>query len=229
MVLIMVLLVVMFAPPEQTGPARDMALYGFVIFLFIDRTLWAIGLGVYKDWTDGVLTSFYLSPASRFGHLAARAIVALLWTGLAAGLGLTLAQLIVGPLQVQRPGLVLIILTAIISGLVGLGFAMAGLALRYGHSMEIIANLIEFSLLGLCALFFPFAVLPPPVLALAKLIPLSYAVDALRTVALGQPQPELLSLNIELIIVAAMGILGPWLGYRLYQHYETFMRQQGRL
>lgn len=229
MMLVVTLLVSMFAQAEAAGPAREIALYGFVVFLFLNQTVWTIGMGIYKDWVAGALTSFYLSPASRFWHLIARAVVVLLWTTLAATIGLILAQGFVGPLQLRQPWLVLSILCFTISGVVGFGFAIAGLALLYGESIEIMANLLEFSLIGLCAFFFPFSVLPPALRTISRFIPLSYCIDALRTVALGHPYPELLPLNLELFIVLAFGLAGPLTGYLVYHLCETRTRQQGLL
>jgi ABC-2 type transport system permease protein len=226
MVLVVTLLVSMFT---QAGQAKDMALYGFAVYLFLNHTIWTIGIGVYKDRVAGALSTFYLSPTSRFWHLAARATVALLWTTIAAAIGLVVAQFFVGRLQVQQAWLVLGILSFTISGLVGFGFAIAGLALLFGESIEIIANLIEFGLIGLCALFFPFSILPPALLAVSRLIPFSYGIDALRSVALGLPQPELLPLNLELVIVVVFGLLSPLIGYALYHLCETKMRRQGLL
>ena len=116
-----------------------------------------------------------------------------------------------------------------LAGLVGLGLAMAGLALRFGESIELLANILEFSLLGFCAFFFPFSVLPPALQTVSRLIPLSYAVDAFRSVALGLEQPELLPLGAELIIIMAIGMLAPLLGYAIYHLNEKKARQQGML
>jgi ABC-2 type transport system permease protein len=161
--------------------------------------------------------------------LLARALVTVAWTALAGLAGLLLAQLITGPLPIHSPGLTLGILLLSVSGLVGLSFAIAGLALRFGETIELIANLLEFSLIGLCAFFFPFSLLPPALQTVARFIPLSYAVDAFRTVALGHSQPELLSLNAELIIVTLTGLLSPLLGYAIYHLNEYLMRRQGTL
>jgi ABC-2 type transport system permease protein len=141
---------------------------------------------------------------------------------------LFVAQVITGPLLFHSPWLALGILLFTISSLIGLGFAIAGFALRFGETIELVANLLEFGLIGFCAFFFPFSVLPAAMLTITRLIPLSYAVDAFRTVSLGQ-EPELLSLNLELVIVITSGILGPILGYLIYRVNEDKVRQQGVL
>ncbi|MFN8455698.1 MAG: ABC transporter permease [Anaerolineae bacterium] len=214
--------------PNQTK-LQAITLCGSVIYIFLTHTIWIVGMSIQKEKLEGTLTSFYLTPASRFLTLLARATVALSWTSIAGLMGLLGVRAVIGPLPFYNPWLALGILLFTISSLVGLGFAIAGLALRFGESIEIIANLIELGLMGLCALFFPFAVLPDPLRLIAKLIPLSYAVDAFRTVCLGDTQPELLSLNTELAIVIITGLLSPLLGYFIYITNENIVRQQGLL
>jgi ABC-2 type transport system permease protein len=225
--LVVTLAVNLFAPPEAGQRLRGITLSGFILSIFLSHSIWVVGLGLHKEKTEGTLTGLYLTPASRFLTLLARAIIVLIWTGLAGGLGLLLARLVVGPFYFHNIGLALVILGCTISSLIGLSFAMAALALRSGESVELLANLLEFGLMGVCAFFFPFSVLPPPLLTVARFIPLSYAVDAFRTVTLNAPRPELLSLQAELVIVAAFGIAGPLLGYAFYLASETKARRQG--
>ena len=203
-------------------------MYGFIIYLFLSHTLWNTGMGIHKEKTAGTLSSFYLSAAPRFLNLWARATATLLWTSVAGVLGLLAARMITGPLTVQQPWLALGILFFTVSGLLGLGFAVAGLALLFGESVEIVSNVLEFGLMGICALFYPFSILPAPLLTLARFIPLSYGVDAFRAVAMGV-QPELLSLNAELIIVAVSGLLSPLTGYLFFRYCELKVRKNGML
>lgn len=228
-VIVVTLVVTIFVPEEMESRLRGITLYGFVIYIFLSHTIWTVGMGVQKEKTEGTLASLYLTPASRFLTLLSRSLVALTWTSAASFVGLLVAQFITGPVLFHNAGLALGILLFTVSGLIGVGFAIAGLALRYGESIEIVANLLEFGLMGLCAFFFPFSVLPSGLLIVSKLIPLSYAVDSFRTVALGQAQPELLSLNLELVIVIVTGILGPALGFLIYRANENKVRQQGFL
>ena len=229
MVIVITLVVMMFVPAAAGPTIRGITLYGFVIFIFLSHTIWTVGLSVQREKTEGTLTSLYLTPASRFLSLLSRAVVTLAWTTVACIAGLLAAQAITGPLPLYNPGLALVILLFTISGLVGLGFAIAGLALHFGESIELVANILEFSLIGFCAFFFPFAVLPPALQSVSRLIPLSYSVDAFRTVALGLDRPELLPLEIELVIIISTGILGPILGYVIYHVNEKNARRQGML
>jgi ABC-2 type transport system permease protein len=228
-VIVVTFSVTLFAPAALEARLRGMALYGFLIYIFLSHTIWTAGLSIYREQVEGTLESFYLSPASRFLTLLARSLVTLVWTSSAGLLGLLLAQLVTGPLALHNPTLALTILLFTISGLTGLAFAIAGLALRFGETMELLANLVEFGLVGLCAFFFPFSILPDSLQTISRFIPLSYAVDAFRTVALGHSQPELLPLGAELTIVIITGLLGPPLGYLIYHLNERAVRRQGTL
>ncbi len=228
-VVAMILIVTIFTPESAQSRLRGITLYGSVVYIILSQTIWTVGMSIQKEQIEGTLTSFYLTPASRFLTLLARSIVVLSWTGIASFIGFVSVQVITGPLSFHNTWLALGILLFTASSLIGLGFAIAGLALRFGETIEIIANLLEFGLVGLCAFFFPFSVLPPALESMARLIPLSYAVDAFRTVALGETQPELLSLNLELAIVVVTGLLSPLLGYLIYLINENNIRQRGIL
>lgn len=226
-VMIVTLVMMIFAPAGLGEQLRGVTLYGFVIYIFLSHTIWTVGLTIQREKVEGTLTALYLAPAPRFLTLLARSLTTLAWTSLAGLLGLLIAQGITGPLPIHRPGLALLILCFTLSSLVGLGFALAGLALRYGESIELFANILEFGLMGLCAFFFPFALLPAGLRQVARLVPLSYAVDAFRTVALGESRPELLSLEAEITIVMVSGVVSPVLGYIIYRINEQIIRRQG--
>jgi ABC-2 type transport system permease protein len=229
MVIVVTLVITLFAPPSMAPRFRGITLYGFVIYIFLTHTIWTVGFSIQKEKVEGTLTGLYLSPASRFSMLLARSLVALSWTAIAGTIGLMVAQAFTGPLVFHQPWLALGILLLTISGFIGLGFAIAGFTLRFGETVELAANVLEFGLMGLCAVFFPFSVLPATLQNIARAIPLSYSVDAFRTVSMGLAQPELLPLRTELIIVAITGVLGPPVGYLIYLINEKNLRQQGAL
>jgi ABC-2 type transport system permease protein len=229
MVIVVTLVITLFVPQGMELQFRGITLYGFVIYIFLTHTIWSVGFSIQKEKVQGTLTSLYLTPTSRFSTLLARALVVLSWTAIASAVGLLIAQTFTGPLAFHQPWLALGILVMTVSSFIGLGFAIAGFTLRFGETVELVANVLEFGLMGLCALFFPFSVLPAPLEKATRAIPLSYSVDAFRTVSLGQPQPELLPLKAELVIVALAGLLGPLLGYIIYLINEKSIRRQGTL
>jgi ABC-type polysaccharide/polyol phosphate export permease len=80
-------------------------------------------------------------------------------------------------------------------------------------------------------MFFPFRVLPEAVRWISRIIPVSYCVDAFRSILLGFPPgfPELAPVETELGIVAAYAVTFPILGYALFRAVERKLRENGRL
>jgi ABC-type polysaccharide/polyol phosphate export permease len=90
---------------------------------------------------------------------------------------------------------------------------------------------LQFALMIVCAMFFPFSTLPEPVQWIARVIPFSYAVDIFRSTLMGYPPgfPELAPREVEIVIVTLFGILMPYVGYRAYQWAEERARRGGSL
>jgi len=213
-ILVFSLSAMMFSNPdfsnEYTDSAGDydsgVATYGFVIFMFFSDTLWTIGANLRQEQVQGTLEQLYLSPASKFANLVSRVANLLIWTGSLSIVGALVFSLILGKLPFENPGLSLFLLLFSLSGTFGVGFAFAALTLRLKGTAETIASLGQFAFMILCANFFPFFVLPEPVLFVSRLIPLSYSVDSFRSALMGFPPgfPELAPIEIEIAIVTIL-------------------------
>jgi ABC-2 type transport system permease protein len=216
--------------PGTSNPA-GVVIYGFILFMFLSDTLWTIGYNVRHEQVQGTLEQLYLSPASKFASLISRVANTLLWTGLLTFAASALMALMFGRLPFENPGLGAYLLVMNLAGTFGLGFAFAALTLRIRETANTMANLLQFVFLILCANFFPFSALPPTVLAVSRLIPLSYGVDAFRSTLMGYPLgfPELAPIEVEIVIVTVFGLLMPVLGYYLYRRAEDYARRTGSL
>jgi ABC-2 type transport system permease protein len=216
--------------PGTSNPA-GVVVYGFILFMFLSDTLWTIGYNVRHEQVQGTLEQLYLSPASKFASLVSRVANTLLWTGLLTFAASVLMVVMFGRLPFENPGLGAYLLVMNLAGTFGLGFAFAALTLRIRETANTMANLLQFVFLILCANFFPFSALPPAVLAVSKLIPLAYGVDAFRSTLMGYPPgfPELAPIEVEIVIVTVFGIIMPVLGYYLYRRAEDHARRTGSL
>jgi ABC-2 type transport system permease protein len=79
-------------------------------------------------------------------------------------------------------------LTLIISGL-AMGFWMIGLLLRYGQSAEIFTWATSFLVLALSGVFNPIRAIPGPLQPVSRLLPTTYAFEAMRTLLDGGGMP----------------------------------------
>ena len=216
---------------EGNGQTAGVVAYGFVLFIYLSDTLWAVGFNVRREQKQGTLEQLYLSPASKFASLGARVALSLVWTGLLSFGSVVVMGLMLGELPFENGWLGLYVLLFALAGTFGTGFAFAALTLRIKESAQTAVNLLQFGFMLLCAPFFPFAALPPAGQFLARLIPLSYGVDAFRSTLMGYPAgfPELAPIETELAIVTLFGIIMPIFGYWLYRRAEDQARHKGSL
>lgn len=214
-----------------SSQTAGVVVYGFVLFMFVSDTLWSIGYNVRREQKQGTLEQLYLSPASKFASLVSRVTVTLVWTGLLATLSSLLMALLIGRLPFENVALGLALLALALSGTFGFGFAFAAITLRIKEAGQTLANLLQFAFMVLCAPFFPFAALPAWARGVASYIPFAYAVDIFRSTLMGFPRgfPELAPAGVEIIIVAAFGLVMPAAGYGLYRHEENRARRGGSL
>ncbi|MCK6624769.1 MAG: ABC transporter permease [Anaerolineae bacterium] len=218
-------------PAKYVSLGGGLVMYGFIIFIFLNETLWTIGYNIRREQKQGTLEQLYLSPASKSASLVSRVTVTLVWTGLLSLASFWLVSVIAGRVPVHNLPLGLLILVLSLSGMFGVGFAFAALTLRVRETAQTIANFLQISFIILCAPFFPFSVLPTGVQIISRLLPLSYSVDALRSTLLNYPPgfPELAPMEVELVIVIVFGLLMPWLGFWLYRCEEDRARRSGSL
>lgn len=224
----------MFSPQGLAGGNQQTAglvVYGFIVFMFLSDTLWAIGYNVRRDQKQGTLEQLYLSPASKFANLVSRIVVSLVWTGLLCITSAALMSALIDELPFHNVPLGVVVLALTLAGTFGTGFAFAALTLRIKETAQTLANLLQFAFMVFCAPFFPFAALPEFLRWVSYLIPLSYGVDAFRSVLMGLPAgyPELLPLWAELIIITVFGLTMPAIGYWLYRREEDRARRSGSL
>jgi ABC-2 type transport system permease protein len=205
--------------------------YGFILFMFMSDTLWTIGYNIRNEQVQGTLEQLYLAPASKFANLVARVTNSLVWTSLLCVTSAVIMTWMIGKLPVENPWQGLYILVMALAGTFGIGFAFAALTLRIKETAQTVANFLQFGLLVLCANFFPFSALPPYILAISRLLPPAYAVDAFRSALMGFPPgfPELAPFPVEVVITTLFGILMPIVGYLLYRRAENYARRRGSL
>ena len=223
----------MFTPatPGSTGEIAGVMFYGYLLYAFLSDSLWRIGYSVRQDQVQGTLEGLYLTPAPKFASLVSRAVPLFALTGIGAALALAAANWIFGGLPAANLELAAAVFLCSVVGTFGLGFCFAAYTLVAGEAASSTGNFMEFALLVVCAMFFPFRVLPEPVQWISRIIPLSYCVDAFRSTLIGLPPgfPELAPIGTELIIVVGYAVAAPVLGYALFRAVERRLRQNGRL
>ncbi|MFQ6012649.1 MAG: ABC transporter permease [Thermoplasmata archaeon] len=223
------------SPDTGLAQGRQIAgvmVYGLIIQLFLSFTLWEVGYSIREEQFRGTLESLYMSPASRFGSLVSRIFAILLWISIMAIFAVFLVSLLVNGLPTANLLLAMVVLFFTILGLLGLGLLMAAITIRLKESAQFLVSFLQFFFIIFAAMFFPFGALPSFMVDyVSRFLPVAYSVDAFRSLLLGLPPgfPELLPLNLEILIVVLFGLLAPPVGYLLYREVERRARYQGTL
>lgn len=236
MITIFTLAALTFAPEGDRPSAANsiiagVMVYGFLLFIFLTEALWSLGYSVRREQRQGTLEQLYLSPASKSAGLVSRACVTLLWTGLLAALSTWMMASMIGGLPIANLPLATVLLILTLTGTCGIGFAFAAVTLRAGEMAQTLATILQFGFMIFCAPFYPFSVLPRWMELVSRALPLSYCVDAFRSVLMGYPTgyPELAEMETEMTIVALFGILMPLIGLWIFKLEERNARRKGNL
>jgi ABC-2 type transport system permease protein len=196
--------------------------------MFLSTALWDIGNSLREEQYQGTLESLFMTPISYFSTLVSRIFSNLVWTGLNVIVTFFFMSLVFGRLPLANLVLGVIILFLSLSVCFGFSFGFAGLALKYKETMNTFTNFLQFLLMIVCAMFFPFSALPEFIQVISRLIPLSYCVDLFRTVMIGEA-PELLSFQLEFVIVTISAVLLPVLGIWYFKRTVQAARREGNL
>jgi len=210
-------------------------IYGLVTNLILSFTLWEVGFSLREEQVRGTLESLYLSPADKFANLVSRIFVVLTWTGAMCVLAIVVVGLVVGGLPFENVLMAAVVLIFTTSGFLGMGFIFAGITIKLKETAQLLVNFFQFFFMIFSAQFFPFAALrsisPAIVDYVSALLPVSYCVDAFRSLLIGLPSgyPELAPLNVEIAVVVLFGLISPVVGYLIYKRAERSARRQGNL
>lgn len=220
------------APAEAGQQIAAVMVYGFILYLFLNFVLWEVGFSLREEQFRGTLESLYLTPASKFANLLSRIFAILLWTAVMAVLALVVVAAIVNGLPAANVLLALGVLGMTVSGFLGLGFIFAAVTIRLKESAQFLVSFVSFFFLIFSAMFFPFSALPGFLVdAVSRWLPVSYCVDAFRSLLMGMPPgyPELAPLGVELVVVLLFGLLAPPISYVIYKVVERQARARGTL
>jgi ABC-2 type transport system permease protein len=204
-----------FAPAARSSPergaqwARALVSADLPVFATLMIALSAVLslvtiIAIYRE--GGILKRLRATPLRATTILLAHVLVKLLLTAVSLGLML-LAGRRFYPMLPQVPlasfAAALVFSTA---SILSLGFVMASLVPTARFAQPVGAALL-YPMVALSGLFWPISAFPPFLRAVARVLPLTYAVSLLRGIWLGEPWSAHLGDVAALLIVAAIGVV----------------------
>jgi ABC-2 type transport system permease protein len=200
---------------------------GSVLWMWLNMTLWDVGMYLRNEQMHGTLESNWLCPTWRVSLMAGGALMKLLISLLFLTVSLLEFWLFFGVRVASGGiGLALLVLLLVMPTIHGIGIAFASLVLRFKE-----ANAMVFLVRGVfmifCGITYPIAVLPGWMQSVAAALPLTYAIRDIRAVALAGA--TFADIRSDLLILAAFALATPAIGYTIFYLTERRSRRTGDL
>lgn len=200
---------------------------GSVLWMWLNMTLWDVGMYLRNEQMHGTLESNWLCPTWRVSLVLGGALTKLLVSLVFLAVSLAEFRLVFGVRVLGgNIGLALLALLLTIPTIHGIGIAFASLVLRFKE-----ANAMVFLVRGVfmifCGITFPLAVMPGWMQTIAAALPLTYSIRALRGALLAGATLD--QLRGDLLALAGFALAAPLVGYSLFGLVERGARRRGDL
>lgn len=209
-----------------TGNFLAFILLGNVVSSYVSAVLWGIGFSLKQEMEQGTLESLWLTPNSRLWLLVGRSTISIFITALnTVGVGLVAYWLfgfeITGSLAAA-----LVILIPMVIALYGFGIAYAGVVL-YLRDANTLSDMGSYVLQLLSGVNFPVTALPRALMVVGLALPMTYAIDAMRTLVVGSA--PLVSVPVSFAIVIVSMVVFLVVGRTVFDRIDRKVRTLGTL
>jgi ABC-2 type transport system permease protein len=219
------------APEEYVG----FVVLGGAMTAFWLNVVWMMAAQFYWEKDQGNLELYFSAPMHLMSILAGMAIGGLVMTSSRALAVIVIGSVLFGvTYDVQEPWLLAGVFFLTMVPLYGMGMLFASLFLMWGREGFHLAQLLQEPIYFLGGVNFPVrAIMPVAAIAIAVL-PLAVGLDAMRQLAFPSADPEevippMLPVNVEIAILAVMGVVFLVAARLALAHLERLARREGRL
>ncbi|MDA4129986.1 MAG: ABC transporter permease [Thaumarchaeota archaeon] len=215
------------APPAFSG----FVLIGGIMAAFWANILWSMAAQFYWEKETGNLEMYFVSPAPTMAVLLGMSLGSIISTTLRATAILLLGSAIYSvPLTFGNPLPTLLIFILTLIAFYALGMLFASLFMLYGREAWHTANLLQEPVYFIGGFYFPIigsSFAPLWLQAAASVVPVSFAIDALRKlVVLGQ---GIQSIQLDAFALIAFILIIIPLSKLTLDYMENLGRKEGRL
>ncbi len=188
-----------------TGSVFTYFYWGFIFLIVFSTAIWGIGQTIRTEQLQGTLEQLFLAPISRVTLISGRfARVFLTDMGIIAYITILLELFTHETIVVQNLLALVVALALVEVAVLGFGLFFAALTFRI-KSFNLLSNLTQFVVIGLCGLFFPLNALPFQVRVVSLLIPFTYLADLMRYAAVPGWTP-IFPAGLEYLVALALGM-----------------------
>jgi ABC-2 type transport system permease protein len=218
------------APPAYVG----FVILGGAMATYWLNILWMMASQLYWDKQEGNLELYVVSPTSLMAILLGMGIGGLYMSTLRAATIAVVGTLIFGvTLDGSQWALALLVFLVAMVALYGLGMVLSSVFLMWGREAWQVSLALTEPVYFLSGMNFPlsklFTTIPGILTFFSAIIPVSFALDALRQLLFPGQIVGVLAPGIELLILAGMGVVFVTVAYLLLRRMEWLAKVEARL
>lgn len=177
---------------------------GIIAMIVMTAVLTGLAAAISREKEQGTLDGILISPINRLSIILGKALAQSIRGLIQGAIVMILAIIFFGVTIHGNILLIILILFLGVFSFVGLGILVSALATEQETATQLLF-MFQFPMLFLSGVFFPILMMPSFMQSISKIIPLTYAITALRKVmVLGAGIPDIKN---EIIILLIFGIV----------------------
>ncbi len=196
------------------GSSFDFVAPGIIAMNVMMSGLSALGAALARERESGTLDGILMSPISRTSIILGKTVSHTIRNLFQGGITIAIAVLIFGVTIRGNPLLIVFILILGTISFLGLGIIATAIA-KEQESAQLILGLLQFPMMFLSGVLFPIEQMPPILQTVSKVLPLTYAVEALRKVMILGVGFEAIILPITILVI--LGVVTMTIGVPLFE------------
>ena len=196
------------------GSSFDFVAPGIIAMNVMMSGLTALGAALARERESGTLDGILMSPISRASIILGKTVSHTIRNLFQGGITIAIAVLIFGVTIRGNPLLIVFILILGTISFLGLGIIATAIA-KEQESAQLILGLLQFPMMFLSGVLFPIEQMPQILQTVSKVLPLTYAVEALRKVMILGVGFEAIILPITILVI--LGVVTMTLGVPLFE------------
>jgi ABC-2 type transport system permease protein len=188
------------------GSSFDFVAPGFIAMNVMMSGLTALGAALARERESGTLAGILMSPISRTSIIFGKTVSHTVRNLFQGGITIAMAILLFGVTIRGNPFLIAFILIIGTLSFLGMGIVATAIT-REQESAQLILGLLQFPMMFLSGVLFPVEQMPSFLQTISKVLPLTYAVDALRKVMILGAGVEAIVFPLSILIVLGIGTI----------------------
>lgn len=186
---------------------------GFIALNVMTSGLSSLGAALARERESGTLAGILMSPISRLSIILGKTISHTIRNLLQGGITIAILILVFGITIRGDPLLIASILIIGTISFLGLGIVATSIA-KEQESAQLVIGLLQFPMMFLSGVLFPIEQMPTVLQTVSKVLPLTYAVEALRKVMILGAGIDAILLPLTVLII--LGIVTMTIGVPLF-------------